>query len=135
MNIALKSFIQIFYLNFLVILYIFHNAAIHTDGNPILWYVWTHRNSIGDLGTKRVRRTVIFLDSSLNIGQKKVIVYTLSNLYVKHLCSEYASVQDKAVHGGEPGGLCDGQPRDGSRAVLYAVQEPVGALQVQAETI
>ena len=27
------------YFNFLVILYIFHNAPIFTDGKPILWYV------------------------------------------------------------------------------------------------
>ena len=32
---------KIFYFNFLVILYIFYNAAIYTDGNPIPWYVWT----------------------------------------------------------------------------------------------
>ena len=29
---------------------------------------------------------VEYVESSPNIGQKKVIEYTVSNLYVKHLC-------------------------------------------------
>ena len=70
------------YFNFLVILYIFHNAAIYTDGQPILWYVWTHGSSSGDLGTKRLRRrTVDFfwqLESLPNIGRKRLLCIPLA---------------------------------------------------------
>ena len=45
---------KIFYLNFLVIVYILHNAVIFTEGKPIIWYIWTQRSSIGDLGTNQV---------------------------------------------------------------------------------
>ena len=80
------------YFYFLVILYIFHNAAIYTDGKFIVWYVRVHRSSGGDLGTTQVRRIITFfrqVESSPNTGKKKVIVFTVSNLYVEHLCTKH----------------------------------------------